>query len=258
MTSCLFTSKQKKILAIMFAKKERLQKEFALDPTKEQVYLLQRNLITEYIMRCMGPALEARIRTWVSRKYCEEDVARSLVYEHVLITVDKYCPSRGNCSVSSFLWTISNRAFANHINTAKRQKRDPRTAQLARGEDEESLVSIDLEVTNQVKERFLVSLDEPTSSLDDSSYRLTLADVVPDPARIDEALTFELLLKTIHKHCSEQQKAIVSLLQQNFTYKEIADQLGCTAGIVSRQIQQLRKKLQHEIKSIRTTTKVQR
>lgn len=252
MISCLFTPKEKKLLAIMFAKKERIQKEFKLDPTREQAYLRQRNAIIEYVLKCMGPALEARIKTWVTRKYCSEADARSLVYEHVLITVEKYCPSRGNCSVSSFLWTVSNRAFSNFVSAAKRQKRDPQSAILATSE-EEAIVPLDLTADQVVsaRERLLVSLDETGPYSGESSTGSTLADVVPDPTQMDESLNFNMILEKVNSYCTDQQKVLLLLLQQNYTYKEIAKQVGATPGTVSRQIQQLRKKLKHELKNFR-------
>lgn len=240
MVSCLFTSKQKKLLAIMFKKKEQLQKDFKVDLSKEQAYIRQRNVIAEYIMKCMKPALEARIKTWTIRHYCEEADARSLVYEHVLIAVDKYCPSRGNCSVSSFLWTVSNRAFANHISATRRQKRDPRPH--PPGEN-----MFAPQISSDHTQRYIVSLDETVSVSDGAGVPLVLGDVIPDTKQIDDALAIELLLKFIHKKCDPDQKILLSLLQQNYTYKEIAAQMNTDAGTISRQIQQLRKKLKHEL-----------
>lgn len=246
MISCLFTEKEKKILALLFKKKERLQLEFKQDSQKEQAYIRQRNIIIEYIMKVMGPALEARIKTWTSRKFCDEADARSQVYEHVLIAVDKYCPSRGNCSVSSFLWTVSNRAFSNFISAGKRQKRDPQSASIALNED--PIVTIDLEVTAplEVKERFLVSLDE-SGPQTDNIKTLTIADTIADPVCMEDSLTFNSIMTTIQTQCTDQQQKILSMLQQNYTYREIADEIGTTSSLVSRQIQQLRKKLKQEL-----------
>lgn len=250
MISCLFTTKEKKLLAVMFAKKERIQNQFKLDPTREQAYITQRNAIVEYIMKCMKPALEARIKTWVTRHYCNEADARSQVYEHVLITVDKYCPSRGNCSVSSFLWTISNRAFSNFISAAKRQKRDPQSASTSL--EQEVLVPLDMDASTLgvVKERLLVSLDESAPYGEEGSSA-TLADIVQDPTQIEDSLNFSTILELVDSHCTEHQRTLLSLLQQNYTYKEIAKQVGATPGTISRQIQQLRKKLRHEFKNTR-------
>jgi RNA polymerase sigma factor (sigma-70 family) len=248
MISCLLNKKDKKILQKMFTEKIRLQKEFLLDPAKEEAYLTQRNLIVNFVLKQLGPALRARIKTWALRKYCDEADAISLVHEHVLMAVDKYQPDRGNCSFTSFLWTLSNRAFASFMNRGKRQKRNPaiRGKSQQIGQDEGS-IPIDKEFApKSIKERFLVSLDESLSS-EEKFSNLTLSDTVAESGRIDDNLSFDMLLKTINAKCTDLQKDIIALLQQNYTYKEIASQLDTTPQVISFQILKLRKKLKQEL-----------
>lgn len=254
MISCLLTKKDNDSIMRMFVKKARLQKEALTDPLKEEAHLRQRNLIVQFVLQKLGPALKARVKTWTARKYCDEADASSLVYEHVIIAVDKYKPEKGKCTFTSFLWTVSNRAFANFISASKRQKRDPQSANTAQSE-EAPVLSIDVEIPNisSIKERFLVSLDETAPQLENHTGNLTLADIVPDPSQVEDSLTFNMLMGTIQNHCTEQQQRIVELLQQNYTYKEIADELGSTPGTISRQIQQLRKKLKYELRNLRDT-----
>jgi RNA polymerase sigma factor (sigma-70 family) len=245
MISCLLNKKDKTILHQMFVKKSQLQKEFLDDPSKEEDYIAQRNLIIKFVLKQLGPALRARIKTWSFRKYCDEADASSLVYEHVLMAVDRYELNRGNCSFTSFLWTTSNRAFGNYMNRNNRQKRNP-------GVNKRSSVNnslpIDSEVVlnKHVKERFLVSLDESLSSAD-SMENLTLSDVISESGHIDDDLNFDTLLETINSKCNDLQKSIISLLQQKYTYKEIASKLGTTPQVISFQILKLRKKLKKEL-----------
>lgn len=252
MISCLLTPKDNMLIMRMFKKKARLQQEALVDPTKIQVHLVQRNLIVQFVFKSLGPALQARISTWTARKYCEHADAQSLVYEHVVMAVDKYKPEKGKCMFTSFLWTISNRAFSNFISASKRQKRDPQTSSSTPG-DAQALVPIDSEVSLALvaRTRKLVSLDESVSSGDTGT--LTLADVVADSQAIEDTLSFSMLQDEVDSHCNEQQQVLLALLQQNYTYKEIADHVGLTPGTVSRQIQQLRKKLRYELKNFRPT-----
>lgn len=241
MISCLLTKKDNTSIMRMFVKKARLQREALTDPLQHETHLRQRNLIIQFVLDKLGPALNARIKTWTSRRYCEEADAISLVHEHVVMAVDKYKPEKGKCTFTSFLWTVSNRAFSNHISASKRQKRDPQSANQAvsSGFSSEEPTS---------SSRFLVSLDESTSTSDDNSHQLTLGEIYADPKQIDDSLNFTTMLKVVYQHCSDHQKLILALLQQNYTYKEIASQLGTTPGAISREIQQLRRKLKSQFK----------
>lgn len=252
MISCLLTTKDNDLIMRMFKKKARLQQEALSDPGRVEAHLRQRNLIIQFVLDKLGPAVKARIKTWTARKYCEEADAESLVYEHVVMAVDKYKPERGKCRFTSFLWTVSNRAFSNFLSAARRQKRDPHSASVAQS-GEELFVPIDGEVNlpHLSRERILVSLDETVSAHGALHSPITLADIVPDSSQVDDSLNFSMMVDTIDRRCTDQQRTILVLLQQNYTYKEIAKHLGTTPGTVSRQIQQLRKKLRHELRNYR-------
>lgn len=227
----------------MFAKKALLEQAMKDDATKAEEFYQYRNQIIFFVMDRLGPALAARIKTWTVRRYCEEADAQSLVYEHVVMAVDKFKPERGNCKFSSFLWTVSNRDFGNFLNAAKRQKRDPG-----------AVVPIDSTVEpGQIvkKEKYLVSLDETITQSEDYVGEGTLADLIADKQPIDKDLNLSLLVDLIYQYCTDQQKVIVDLIQQEYTYKEIAEHLNSTPAVVSRQIQCLKQKLKRELKNFR-------
>lgn len=239
MISCLLSKSDECKIQKMLLCRDKLLAAVKRDPLGEAQYLKYRNAIVVFVLDRLGPALRARIKTWTVRHYCEDAEAESFVYEHVLMAVDKYKLGRGNCKFSSFLWTLSNRAFANHISATRRQKRDPRPH--PPGENMFAPQS------NDHSQRYIVSLDETVSVSDGSGVPLVLGDVIPDTKHIEDALAIELLLKFIHKKCDPDQKILLSLMQQNYTYKEIAALMNTDAGTISRQIQQLRKKLKHEL-----------
>lgn len=241
MISCLLSKKDDKILMEMFVEKARLQKEAELDPTKIEVHITQRNLIVTFVMDKLGPAMKARIATWTARKYCNEADAESLVYEHLLIAVDKYKPERGKCKFTSFLWTVSNRAFSNFISAANRSKRNPNTLQSQHKGQQNGQFQQD---------RALISLDEVAEYEESTS----LSSTVSDSSNIEDKLQYESLLTLVYKKCTDQQKVIVDLLQQNYTYREIAEITQSTPAIVSRQLQSLKKTLKDDLKNTRVTS----
>lgn len=252
MISCLISGKDEALIRQMCKKRDKLQLQAKGNPDQEARYYSHREQMILFVFKKFKPALDARIQTWVVRNYCNQPDAESLVYEHVIMAVDKFKPERGNCKFSSFLWTLSNRAFSNFISASRRQKRDPQSASLAIS-DEEVLVPLDITAStiDSVRERLLVSLDESSPYGNEGNSVSTLADTVPDPSQLDDSLNFSMILELVDSHCTEQQRVLLSLLQQNYTYKEIAKRVGTTAGTVSRQIQQLRKKLRHELQDNR-------
>lgn len=246
MTSCLLNKNEVRTLIRMFHKKLRLQ----ADPFKSEEHLKQRNLIISFVCLKLKPALDATAKTWVKRGYCDLPDATSLINESIILSVDKYNPVKGKCKFTSFLWTRSKWCLLNFLATAKRPRRNPLAASLSFME-ELPVVSIDVSIPElkYIKERFLVSMDETIASGDNKT---TLADIIPDKSGIDDNINFNMLLDSVNRHCDEKQKVILSLLQQNYSYKEIASQLGDSPKDVISQILVLRKKLRRKLGHLRT------
>lgn len=250
MVSCLLSSEDEKKIRKMFSKKAKLELASKKDPSKEKLYFKCREDIILFTYRKLEPALHARAETWATRGYCDRADAVSMIQEHLVQAVDKFKPERGNCKWTSFLWTVSNRSFSNFLSSNNRKKRNPRSSWV---QDSDPVIPLDSTISKgSIGERYLISLDETTSaSLELDETALTIADTVVDPYNFEDAFQFETLLNSIHERCTDEQKLLLQLLQENYTYKEIAKHLNIPPTTVSRHIQTLRRKLKDDLKFIR-------
>lgn len=146
----------------------------------------------------------------------DPDDAEDLAQDVFLTCFRHFGKFRGDCRLSTWLYTITHNLAKNKWQKDKTHKR-----------------------------AMHVSIDEPV--IDSSSSRevtLELPDPAPDPARAAAAREeMGLLEQCIERLSPDQKELIVLRFQEHLSYEEVAAVLGCSVGTVKSRLHRVRKEL---------------
>lgn len=197
-------------LTLLFKK----QKE--LDP-KTQAYVQNKEDIVRFLWKKLYNKMEAYRRTWQRRYQLDESDCESLMSECLLLSVNNYDISKGNCKFTSFFWTMAGQIFKNHLSYLYAQKRTP--ASVRSGDK-------------------VVFQNVPFGS--DTT---TLFDLVPERARTPEqVLETKLLVEHIFNNATTRQKQVLVRLFLGEKYQDISQKLNISPSTITNLLKQLREK----------------
>lgn len=145
----------------------------------------------------------------------DPDDAEDLAQDVFLTCFRHFSKFRGDCRLSTWLYTITHNLAKNKWQKDKTHKR-----------------------------AMHVSLDEPVIDSSSREVAWELPDPAPDPARAAAAREeVGLLEQCIERLSPDQKELIVLRFQEHLSYEEVAAVLGCSVGTVKSRLHRVRKEL---------------